>query len=377
MKIFDQAALTSVRTLKGHDGRVNEVRFARGGQNNTDLYTASSDGSIKLWDIRQDACSCTFSKGGSECWSADMDFSGTLIACGQGTKIRVWDLRTGKLMCTYDDAHTDDVTQARFQPLPKSKLVTASVDGLICVLDPSQKDLDDALECVLNAEVSVGRIGFAGKSAQQLWCLTHVEGMQIWSLASEQPLVRVDDIRPALAASGPGRDVDYLVGCFYGQDSDQLYLVGGDDDGRAGVWRLGPGGPVSVGPLSDTAGGHCATVRAADWNFSSRKVVIRHVGPRRAALRRCPPRARRAEPTGQRARALPRRLPRGRLLVNRRPAAPGARGLRDMRTSTETGGGEGAREGEIWRRTRGETCSDSLYFSSAPDDESVSVRTAQ
>jgi WD repeat-containing protein 89 len=202
-----------------------------------------------------------------------MDSSGAIIASGHGSRIRIWDLRAGKLKYTYDDAHTDDVTQARFEPSPNSRLVTSSVDGLICVLDASKPDLDDALNCVLSVGVSVGRIGFAGKETQQLWCLTHIEGMQIWSLASEERLVCVEDMRPSLAATGSGRSVDYLVGCFYRSDSDLLYVIGGDDDGGAGVWSLGPGGPAGVGQLWDAAQGHGATVRAADWDFAARKVL--------------------------------------------------------------------------------------------------------
>ena len=278
IKLFDIESPHNIRTFTGHEGRINEVHFARNEQESFIFYTASSDSTIKLWDIRQNGCLDTFRKGGRECWSADMDSTATLIGSGQGSKVQVWDLRTRKLHGTYDDAHTDDVTQARFHPSLSQKLVTASVDGLICVIDTSTPDLDDALACVLSAGVSVGRIGFAGDAAQQLWCLSHVEGLQLWALGTEERLVHVDDARPALAAADQGRGVDYLLGCFYHRDSDNLYLLGGDDEGAAGAWLLTTRGPAAAGRLVDAAAGHRATVRTVDWDFGASKVRFRGRG---------------------------------------------------------------------------------------------------
>ena len=81
------------------------------------LISASSDSTVRLWDVRAPAAAAhTFSGGGRPFRTADADRAGAVIAAGLGRATRMWDLRAGRVLRTLSDTHTDDVTQARRRP---------------------------------------------------------------------------------------------------------------------------------------------------------------------------------------------------------------------------------------------------------------------
>ncbi|KAI8022840.1 WD repeat-containing protein GTS1 [Camellia lanceoleosa] len=65
------------------------------------------------------------------------------------SKIFFWDWRTKKQVACLEESHMEDVTQVHFVPDHQNKLVSASVDGLICLFDTSASiNDDDHLESV-------------------------------------------------------------------------------------------------------------------------------------------------------------------------------------------------------------------------------------
>lgn len=71
IKIYDKMALTCVAQLPGHAAKVNELHFSPTDANG--LYSASSDGTVRLWDLRVPTPNIhTFNTGGKEVWSASM-----------------------------------------------------------------------------------------------------------------------------------------------------------------------------------------------------------------------------------------------------------------------------------------------------------------
>ena len=165
IKVYDQSELTCVAQLHGHSGKVNELHFSPTDPNG--LYSASSDGTLRLWDMRVPSPNVhTFNTGGKEVWSASMSLDATYIAGGVASAVRspilaaslvrvycsktlwltfgrrrrlptaslaclstycrcrTWDLRTRKAYRSYVDAHTDDVTCVRAHPLHHSVFVT-------------------------------------------------------------------------------------------------------------------------------------------------------------------------------------------------------------------------------------------------------------
>jgi WD40 repeat protein len=147
---------------------VNELQFAPADPQG--LYSASSDGTLRLWDLRAPAPNVhTFNTGGKEVWAASMSSDSTFVAGGVASALRTWDLRTRKAYRSYVDAHTDDVTCVRAHPAVASVFVTGSEDGLICAINNACADMDDAIETVINVNCAIARVGFLG--AQVALCV--------------------------------------------------------------------------------------------------------------------------------------------------------------------------------------------------------------
>ena len=160
---------------------MNELRFAPGDEHG--LYSASCDGTLRLWDLRAPQPNIhTFNTGGKEVWCASMNLDSTFIAGGVSSALRTWDLRTRKAYRSYVDAHTDDVTCVRAHPHIASVFVTGSEDGLMCAINNASGDIDDAIESVINVNCAIARVGFVGPLSQQVYAVTNLRGLQLWTI---------------------------------------------------------------------------------------------------------------------------------------------------------------------------------------------------
>lgn len=104
------------------------------------------------------------------------------------------DLRSSStILGSLSESLGDDVTQVEFHPTADSMLCTGSTDGLVCVFDLAQlSDEYEALASVLNTQSSVSQIGFYGPAWENLYALTHIETMSLWSLQTVSACVCVD-----------------------------------------------------------------------------------------------------------------------------------------------------------------------------------------
>ncbi|GJN40038.1 hypothetical protein PR202_gb29202 [Eleusine coracana subsp. coracana] len=111
----------------------------------------------------------------------ELDFDNHVRCVGLSHVIR-WLSGKGeahKATCLY--SRTTLNPRVKFAPNQQSKLISAAVDGLICVFDTDGDiDEDSHLLSVMNAETSVAKVGFFGNMHQKLWCLTHIETLSIW-----------------------------------------------------------------------------------------------------------------------------------------------------------------------------------------------------
>ncbi|KAL7523511.1 hypothetical protein ACHAXR_000215, partial [Thalassiosira sp. AJA248-18] len=138
-----------------------------------------------------------------EALSVSSGYGGTLVAVGTNkARVSFFDMRasngnhrpSGALMGSYVDAHTEEVTQVRFQTIPQSAqsseaktvLATASEDGLIAVHDPSQPSEDAALLSVLNIGAPLRNVGFFGPCFEGMYALTGSETMSVHHWDSAQ-----------------------------------------------------------------------------------------------------------------------------------------------------------------------------------------------
>jgi hypothetical protein len=127
-----------------------------------------------------------------------------------------------------------------------SVFLTGSEDGLMCAVNNACADIDDALEAVMNANVALSRIGFAGAQAQQLYAVTNVHGLQLWDFGREELLVNIEDMRGP-CSQAVASHMDYLIDCKYHPSTDELFLFAGGDAGHLAVFHVRPGeGPVAA-----------------------------------------------------------------------------------------------------------------------------------
>ncbi|PNF15923.1 WD repeat-containing protein 89 [Cryptotermes secundus] len=200
--IYDVTQLSKVETLCGHKGTVVNVRFSPGDESL--VYSASSDGTIKLWDLRIGNQSAKEFKDDTEDSEklkplSDFDIAadGRFI-CG-GTELihddaflLFWDIRSTNLLGGYWESHTDDITQVCFHPTKPDTLASGSTDGLMNIFDISKACEEDALQLSLNTESSVAKIGWFPRESgsDMLSCITHTEDLQLWTSDGAYPFVQ-------------------------------------------------------------------------------------------------------------------------------------------------------------------------------------------
>ncbi|AEC10888.1 Transducin/WD40 repeat-like superfamily protein [Arabidopsis thaliana] len=251
---------------KGHSDTVNQIAFSSDSAASPHvLHSCSSDGTIRSWDTRSfqqvsridtgnDQEIFSFSYGGA----AD-----NLLAGGCKEQVLLWDWRNSKQVACLEESHMDDVTQVHFVPNKPNKLLSASVDGLICLFN-TEGDIndDDHLESVINVGTSIGKIGFLGDGYKKLWCLTHIETLSIWNWEDGSCEVNLEKARELASDSWTQDNVDYFVDCHCPGGED-LWVIGGTCAGTVGYFPVNYKQPGSIGTAEAIlGGGHIDVVRS-------------------------------------------------------------------------------------------------------------------
>ena len=287
ISFIDPTTLQDVRAaLTGtHADRINELGF----MGPDVLYSASSDGTVKLWDAKQaankpqaefrDATATHGTSGGTsgEIWTAASEGGSNLLAAGTESAVAVWDVRKANAapVARYE-VHTEAVTQVRFKPAGGSGiLLSGSVDALLCEIDTRIADEDEAVLNVINTEGPVSSLGFYGTDLSRAWVLSSTDVVSTWDLAAGDCLGvrdnlvahKADDFLLGEARSrergADGRlPIDFVVGVHWDAASSRLVLVGGDQGGAVHVFEIGAATAPPTPLQSLKAGsGHVDAVR--------------------------------------------------------------------------------------------------------------------
>ncbi|CAL9052126.1 WD repeat-containing protein GTS1-like [Musa acuminata AAA Group] len=250
---------------RGHSGTIHEISFPEPLSPQA-ICSCSSDGTIRTWDIRTfNQVSLLRANSSQEIYSFCYGgSSGNLLVGGCNAQIYFWDWRNGKQVACLEESHMEDVTQVRFVPNQQNKLISASVDGLLCLFDTSGHiDDDDHLESVMNVETSIAKIGFFGRMNQKFWCLTHIETLSIWDLKDTRREVNFEDARSLASEKWNLDHIDYFVDCHYSDIDDRLWVIGGTASGTLGYFPISPdhAGTIDFAEAI-LEGGHAGVVRS-------------------------------------------------------------------------------------------------------------------
>jgi len=290
-----------------HESRINELCFPAA----RSLYSASSDGTVKVWDLAA-SVPVTRIDVGEDIWSVHIEGSSPSLALGCESAVVVWDLRRTATPLARYEIHTEAVTQVRWRPgtcaAGTSRLLSAAMDGLICEIDCTNADEEEAVVSVLNTESPVVGLGLCGAPSAPahalpswVWALSACDELSLWNLEASERCARWDgmvahatadvlgdeavqsggavvEAEPATTASttgvagrGGGHPfLDHLAGCAWDVAAGCLLLAASAPGGTAHVAEvIYPRGVDEGGPQwrAATRAGAAATDRLRAFHY--------------------------------------------------------------------------------------------------------------
>lgn len=227
----------------------------------TTFATAGRDGTIKLWDSRDNlsAASLTLHEAQSRPFSAlACHLNGFYIAAGTESaseglgdvSVLVFDVRgpdTAPIR-NYRESHTDSITQLAFHPTAENILMSGSTDGLVSLFDVNEAEEEDALQQVLNPRGAVHCSGFL--TVDSAYVLTTDEHFSVHSLLEnvEGSVTKFGDLRSKLA------ECQYVVGVMRQPDGQMVMAYGSTESRNLSLVQVGPDG--TLGQVVKLDGAH-------------------------------------------------------------------------------------------------------------------------
>ncbi|KAK8751266.1 hypothetical protein OTU49_013824 [Cherax quadricarinatus] len=236
--ILKRETLQNMSSFEPHEKCITGLRFTP--SSNNQLWTSSTDGLVKMWDIRSNKCEKEFigkTKNSSvlkpvTCF--DMSYNERILCAGtelveSEAFLLFWDIRSDKVLGSYWECHTDDITQVKFNPSQEDTMATAATDGLINVFDISQKTEGDALTYCMNAEVTVGKLSWLSKNGrhERLSGITDIESLQYWDIREAAPLYKYSRGEVCNAMKSLTPDECYLASVHMSGDGDNPVVLTG------------------------------------------------------------------------------------------------------------------------------------------------------
>ncbi|KAJ2736021.1 hypothetical protein IW152_001144 [Coemansia sp. BCRC 34962] len=264
VKFFEPSTLQTKGQLNYHGDQITEIK-AR----SNSLLSASSDGQIAIWDLRQalSVAPALVFKSKDPVLSFDMSIDDALLVSGSAldkdyyAKINLWDPRAAaQPVAVYENSHSEDISQIRCHPSASRQFLSGSSDGLLCTFDASQADEDEALLYVANTGASISGCGYFGPNAQYIYAQSDMETLQLWTNEAT-PLADFGDVRDLAEGGVP---IDYIIGCKYDPQTERLYLAAGTSEGDIHLLHVGAGSFEHIQTLQS---GHSGIVRGLSWDL--------------------------------------------------------------------------------------------------------------
>ncbi|KAJ2790619.1 hypothetical protein GGI18_001687 [Coemansia linderi] len=244
VRIWNTDSAECLATLRGHTSRIWDICVDRAGST---LFSASGDGTVKVWDIRdlhKPQCLHTItSDDGGDIYSVSLNpLESHIIMAGYDRKIRLYDRVTGRVVQTFH-GHDLSVAQAVANPLG-NLIISGSKDQTIRFWDMMSGSCVKSLRSHLGEVTSVA----TSDSGMLLLSSSKDNSNRLWDLRSLKRLCRYKGHQ--------NTSKNFIRSGFVG---DSL-IVGGSEDGMVYLWDR------ESTNIVQRLDGHQGIVYDAKWN---------------------------------------------------------------------------------------------------------------
>ncbi|MDM8518875.1 CHAT domain-containing protein [Anaerolineales bacterium HSG6] len=232
------------KIMWGHERAIWSMAYHPDG---TQFASASSDGTVKLWDTATGQLIQTLENHTDTVWSMAYHPDGTQLASASsdGT-VKLWDTATGQLIQTLEN-HTDTVWSVAYSP-DGTQLASASQDKTIILWDlKTHKHID-----VLTHTSAVHCITYSPKGEQLAFALDD-NSIILWDVATEQPIRTLQGHTANIAS------------LTYNSDGSQLASASYDQTIK--LWD------VATGEIIHTLEGHTGSVLSIAYSMKSNQLI--------------------------------------------------------------------------------------------------------
>ena len=288
ISIFDENLFKKSQIIDAHiDTIINEVEFFKCDQNL--LLTCGDDSLVKCWDLRnprKEVIKYDLTNDLCKLLSVDIDCADQLIASSTSNNddnnsfIYFFDIKmSNKVLKKYSDAHSNDITQVKFDSMNKNRLISASIDGLACVFDllnlktdvvkaeqsssdeSVDDDDDDLIDQVYNTNSSIQKIGYLNANSQYMYAITFTNDLFIWNMDTQDEIYK-------LSLYNSNKPSDYIIDCFNANQSpNEIITCFGDRHGNLQFYDLNDRLLFNTNSIRASNKHHSDLIRSVFWNY--------------------------------------------------------------------------------------------------------------
>jgi WD40 repeat protein len=233
--------LIFVHSLKGHQRSIQSTCFhyhhprSQFNQPFPYLLVSGDDGgSVRLWDTRT-AKNVHSLNLPNRLPALSLQLFGSDLIIGSDSLLMNYDTRTMKLVKTFDEFFTGDVLNLSVHPI-SGHLFTCGAECSVNEVNIKQEE-NPVMTFVCESEIE--RIGFFGDSTQYLYCLSSTQGLSVFDLTSDAPVMEKPNIRVQLAQQA-GIHIDYLLNVQEHEEekANSFTLAAGNNNGSIAVMEI-------------------------------------------------------------------------------------------------------------------------------------------